>query len=323
MILATILIRIKNKLIKLLEPILANMKKGNKEKSNRAQADYFELLVCQYICHLYKITFSYSEDLAKLSNKILDKEDGKERMRLQNNNFIKIQPGIKKILDDEISRKGKIINVVWTGRHFVIEQSTSDVDAEHSSNKKTRFSIKSIAKSGTGTLKNLGLGKLEKWFSFSFKNQTDKMWRDLQNYIRQTTGKNTSKRGELKKIAQKNKKILEWAKRNGKIFQARLNSVCLEKFNSLPPKQKREFLNFITDCYDEDLYVVIVNNSGVAIYKPVDKTAKPKDRIIAKKENGSDVGYMIYINKIPTYRAQTNNTNGIGISAFCQRIFLI
>jgi len=299
------------------------MKKGNKEKSNRAQADFFELLVCQYICHLYKITFSYSEDLAKLLNKVLAMESGEKRLKLQNDNFIKIQPEIKKILDDEISRKGKIINVIWIGRHFVIEQSTSDVDAEHSSKKKTRFSIKSIAKSGTGTLKNLGLGKLEKWFSFSFKDQTDKMWWELQNYIRKTTGKDTAKRGELKKLAQKNKKVLEWAKRNGKIFQARLNSICLEKFNSLPPKQKREFLNFITDCHDEDLYVVIVNDSGVAIYKPVDKTAKLRDRIIAKKENGSDAGYTIYINRIPTYRVQTNNTNGIGISAFCQRIFLI
>jgi len=307
-----------------LEPILStNMKKSNKEKSNRAQADYFELLVCQYICHLYKITFSYSKDLAKLSNKILNREDGNERMKLQNDNFIKIQPEIKKILDDEINKKGKIINVIWTGRRFVVEQSTSDVDAEHTSKKKTRFSIKSIAKSGTGTLKNLGLNKLEKWLGFNFKDQTDKMWLDLQSYVSQTIGKNITKRGELKKIAQKNKKVLEWAKRNGKIFQAQLNNICLEKFNSLPPKQKREFLNFITDCHDENLYVVIVNDSGVAIYKPVDKTTKLRDKIIAKKENDSDVGYTIYINSVPTYRVQTNNTNGIGISAFCQRIFLI
>jgi len=303
--------------------ILINMKKGNKEKSNRGQADYFELLVCQYICHLYKIIFSYSENLAKLSNQVLSMENGEKRLKLQNDNFIKIQPEIKKILDNEIGQKGKIINVIWTGRHFVVEQSTSDVDAEHSSKKKTRFSIKSIEKSGTGTLKNLGLSKLEKWFSFSFKDQNDKMWWDLKNYINKTIKKNTSKRGELKKIAQKNKKILEWAKKSGKIFQIRLNDICLERFNNLSSKQKRDFLNFITDCYDENLYVIIVNNSGVGIYKPVDKQTKLRDRITAKKENGSDVGYTIYINKIPTYRIQTNNTNGIGISAFCQRIFLI
>ena len=101
--------------------ILINMKKGNKEKSNRGQADYFELLVCQYICYLYKITFSYSENLAKLSNQVLSMENGEKRLKLQNDNFIKIQPEIKKILDNEIGQKGKIINVIWTGRHFVVE----------------------------------------------------------------------------------------------------------------------------------------------------------------------------------------------------------
>ena len=80
------------------------MKKSNKEKSNRAQADYFELLVCQHICHLYKVTFSYSKDLAKLSNKVLERADGAIRLKLQNDNFIKIQPEIKKILDEAIKK---------------------------------------------------------------------------------------------------------------------------------------------------------------------------------------------------------------------------
>ncbi len=299
------------------------MTNKNKEKSNRAQADYFELLVCQYICHLYGVTFSYSDDLAKLSNQVLVKSDGKERLKLQNDNFIKIQPEIKKILDDEIRRKGRIIGVVWIGRHFVIEQSTSDVDAEHISKKKTRFSIKSIAQSGTGTLKNLGLKKLEQWFGFNFKRQQNEMWQKLQNYISKTTGKNTNKRGELKRLAKKNKKLLKWAQENGRKYQLLLNQICFEAFNNLPLKDKRKFLNFITDCFDDDLYVIIVNNSGVVIYKPVEKQTTTKDKIIVKKDNSSDVGYSIYINKIPTYRVQTNNTNGIGISAFCQRIFLI
>ncbi|MEK7213180.1 MAG: hypothetical protein AAB678_01940 [Patescibacteria group bacterium] len=295
----------------------------NKEKSNRAQADYFELLVCQYICHLYNITFSYSEDLAKLSNQVLAKLDGRERLKLQNDNFIKIQPEIKKILDWEISKKGKIICVIWTGRHFVIEQSTSDVDAEHITKKKTRFSIKSIAKSGTGTLKNLGLRKLEKWFGFDFTKQQNEMWKKLQNYIFKTTGKNTHQRGELKKLAKKNKKLSKWAQDNGRKYQILLNKICFEAFNNLSLKNRKEFLDFITDCFDEDLYVIIVNNSGVVISKPTEKQTAMKDKIIAKRDGSSDVGYAIYINKTPTYRVQTNNTNGIGISAFCQRIFLI
>jgi len=299
------------------------MKKDNKEKSNRAQADFFELLVCQYICCLYKVTFSYSKDLAKLLDQILKIVNGADRLKLQNDNFLKIQPEIKKILDKEINKKGKIIRVIWTGRHFVIEQSTSDVDAEHTSKKKTRFSIKSIANSGTGTLRNLGQRKLENFFKFSFRRYQNKMWGELHDYIIKATGIDTNKKNYLKKLAKKNKKYLEWAKNNGKKYQFLLNNICFKAFNDLAPQNKREFLNFITDCHDEDLYVVIVNDSGVVIYKPVEKQTELKDKIIAKKTSNTDVGYIIYINEVPTYRVQTNNTNGIGISAFCQRIFLI
>ena len=110
----------------------------NKSKSNRAQADYFELLVGQNICHLYNITFSYSKDLAELSNKVLELPDGAKRLKLQNNNLIKLKPEIKKILDYEITEKGKIIKVIWTGRSLIV-QSTSDIETKHIKNKKTRF----------------------------------------------------------------------------------------------------------------------------------------------------------------------------------------
>src|SRR3972149_108834 len=207
--------------------------KNRKVKSNRAQADYFELLVCQYICHLYKVTFSYSEDLAKLSNKILVLPDGKERLKLQNDNFIKIQPKIKEILDYEIGQKGKVVRVIWVGRNLLIE-TTSDVDAEHINKQKTRFSIKSIANTGTGTLNNLGARQIKKF-----------------------------------------------------------------------------------------LYVIIVNPVDEKIKKPVEKKLKIIKSIGAKKDKLTDVGYAIYVDGKPTYRVQTNYTNGIGIRAYCQRLFWI
>ncbi|MCX6702961.1 MAG: hypothetical protein NTW60_03800, partial [Candidatus Wolfebacteria bacterium] len=118
--------------------------KDRRVKANRAQADYFELLVGQHICHLYNVRFSYSKDLASLSNKILTVPDGVNRLKLQNDNFLKIAPELKKILSYEVSKKGKIIEVLWLGRKLTIK-TTSDVDAEHITHKFTRFSIKSIA----------------------------------------------------------------------------------------------------------------------------------------------------------------------------------
>jgi succinate dehydrogenase flavin-adding protein (antitoxin of CptAB toxin-antitoxin module) len=292
--------------------------KNRKVKSNRAQADYFELLVCQYICHLYNITFSYSRDLAELSNKILSLPSGTARLKLQNDNFIKIQPKIKEILDYEIGQKGKVINVIWVGRNLLIE-TTSDVDAEHISRQKTRFSIKSIANTGTGTLKNLGARQIKKYLGIDFSNDYKQMWEELRKYLSDPT----SSQDQIKKRVQKNQKLLKWATENGKKYQIVLNELCFNSFNSLPLNQKINFLNFITDCDDDDLYVIIVNSTDVIIYKPVEKNLKLIKNIEARKDKMTDVGYTIFVDDKPTYRVQTNNTNGIGISAFCQRIFWV
>lgn len=292
--------------------------KNRKVKSNRAQADYFELLVCQYICHLYNITFSYSKDLAELSNKILSLPSGTARLKLQNDNFIKIQPKIKEILDYEIGQKGKVINVIWVGRNLLIE-TTSDVDAEHISRQKTRFSIKSIANTGTGTLKNLGARQIRKYLGIDFSNDYKQMWEELREYLSDLT----SSQDQIKKRVQKNQKLLKWATANGKKYQIILNELCFKSFNSLSLIQKINFLNFITDCDDDDLYVIIVNSTDVIIYKPVEKNLKLIKNIEARKDKMTDVGYTIFVDDKPTYRVQTNNTNGIGISAFCQRIFWV
>jgi hypothetical protein len=292
--------------------------KNRKVKSNRAQADYFELLVCQYICHLYNITFSYSRDLAELSNKVLSLPSGMARLKLQNNNFIKIQPKIKEILDFEIGQKGKVINVIWVGRSLLIE-TTSDVDAEHISSQKTRFSIKSIANTGTGTLKNLGARQIKKYLGIDFSNNYEQMWEELRKYLSDST----SSQDQIKKRVQKSQKLLKWATENGKKYQIVLNELCINGFNSLFLNKKINFLNFITDCNDDDLYVIIVNSTEVIIYKPVEKNLKLIKNIEVKKDKMTDVGYTIFVDNKPTFRVQTNNTNGIGISAFCQRIFWV
>lgn len=264
------------------------------------------------------MTFSYSKDLAKLSNKILVLPDGKERLKLQNDNFIKIQPKIKEILDYEIGQKGKVIRVIWVGRNLLIE-TTSDVDAEHINKQKTRFSIKSIANTGTGTLKNLGARQILKFLGVDFSQQYKEMWQKLRVHLHERK----IPQEKLKKKVRRNQKPLKWATENGRKYQIELNELCFNAFNALSLKKKIDFLNFITDCNDNDLYVIIVNSVDVIIYKPVEKKLKIIKSIEAKKDKLTDVGYAIYVDGKPTYRVQTNNTNGIGISAYCQRIFWI
>lgn len=290
--------------------------KTRKVKSNRAQADYFELLVAQYICHLHNIRFAYSDNLALLSNQILKLPDGANRLRLQNNNLLKLAPKLKAVLSFEISKKDKIIEVKWVGRKLTIK-TTSDIDAEHKTHKFTRFSIKSIAQSGTGTIKNLGMESLNQYLGVDFGKKYLEMWRKLKIYTKESG----ISQDKLKRKVLKNKKLLFWAMKNGQKYQRELNALCQRAFNKLPKKERAEFLNFILDIYDEDLYVIIVNSKGVIIYRPADKKVKLISNIKAKKNSG--VGYTIFIDNMPTYRIQTNATNGIGISPFCQRIFFV
>ena len=294
------------------------MKLDRKVKSNRAQADYFELLVCQYICHLYNIRFAYSSNLAKLSNQILKLPEGPKRLELQNSNLLKLQLELKKILDYEVGKKGKIVEVLWVGRRLTIK-TTSDVDAEHITKKLTRFSIKSIKGTGTGTVKNIGMSALKKYLGIDFSKQYQKMWENLRQY----TEEFDMPKAKLKKKATKNKKRLKWATNNGKEFQIELNNLCYKAFNNLDRKDKMNFFNFILDTEDKDLYVIIANKNGIVIYKSKEEKIRLTDKIEAKKDSNSNVGYTIFIKNIPTYRIQTNNTNGIGISPFCQRVFKV
>lgn len=168
-----------------------------KVKSNRAQADYFELLVAQCICHLHNIRFAYSKNLALLSNEVLKLPDGANRLKLQNDNLLRSTSRLKEILSSEILKKGKIIEVIWVGRKLTIK-TTSDVDAEHETHRFTRFSIKSISQSGTGTIKNLGMRSLKKYLNIDFKNEYDNMWQKLMAYIRKS--KNIKGRSKTKSI---------------------------------------------------------------------------------------------------------------------------
>ncbi len=286
-----------------------------KRKSNRAQADYFELLVCQYLCQFTDITFIYDKEINDLKKQILLLPDGSSRLKLQDDNLIKILPQIKKVLSEEIFQKGKVNKIHWIGRSLK-DKTTSDIDCHHTTGKMTRFSIKSIAQGGSGTIKNLGLNSIKKYLSVDFTKEGEEMWQNLRMFTHEPIISKT----KLKQKVLGDRGILQWAFANGKNYQKKLNNLCLKSFNNLRSEDKTEFLNFILDANDKDLYVIIVNSKGVVLYRPNQEKIKLAATIEARGEK-SDVGYTIYINNIPTYRIQTNNTNGIGISPFCQRIF--
>jgi len=144
------------------------------------------------------------------------------------------------------------------------------------------------------------------------------MWMKLRTHLKDF--KSSQKR--IKETVNINHDLLEWATKNGQKYQLVLNKIYFDALNKLSLDKKTDFLNFITDCKDKDLYVVIVNSKSVVAYKPSDRNSTIINKIEAKDVKKTDVGYTIFINSIPAYRVQTVCTNGIGISAFCQRFFI-
>ncbi len=294
------------------------MKAPRSTKSNRGQSDYFELLITQYICHLSGVTFSYSDDLSEVVRILLERPDGSERLKLQNSGFETIKPHVEQIIDTEVKRKGKVVEVIWVGRQLLVK-TTSDVDAKHESFKLTRFSVKSIKGGGTGTLKNIGMRTIRSRLGVDFSGPYETMWEELKEH----SNSRSLTKSQLKNKVNAEPGLLVWAQENGKKYQVRLNTLCQNAFNRLPTADKVAFVNHISDSEDEDLYVIIVNAAGVTIYKPTDKQHKSIKTIEAVGYSDEGVGYIIHINGVQAYRVQTNNTNGIGIGPFCQRIFLV
>jgi len=293
-------------------------------KSNRSWSDYFELLLTQYICSEYWLTFSYSEDMSEVMKKLLSLSNAKERIELQNNNFIKTKPKIKEIIDFEITKKWKVIQVIWTWRSLEIK-TTSDVDAKHISEKLTRFSVKSVSWSWTWTLKNVWMKKFLELYWVDYSEEYENMRNNLKNYLLpKWINVYSLSKEEIKNTCNTNYTLCSWAEDNCRPYQKQLNELCCNGFNVQPLNKKKEVLKYISDSKDEDLYVIIANEKKdePIIYKPIQKFwCIDAEKIESKAV--SDTWFVIYVDDKPMYRVETNCTNWLWISAFCQRVFLI
>lgn len=296
----------------------------NEEKSNRSASDFFELLLTEYICSEYWLTFSYVTDLSEVIAKLESLSNGQQRIFLQNNNFLKIKPKVKEIIDFEIASKWEVIKVIWTWRDLTIK-TTSDVDAKHISEKLTRFSVKSISWDWLWTLKNVWMRGFKKLYWFDPKPDYEEMWMKLKRYlISQWINVNNKSQTDIKDICNANPKLLEWANNNSRPYQRKFNELACNWFNALSNEKKKEYISYISDSNDPDLYVIIVNESQYEpiIYKPINEYQREEDNIIEWRLN-SDAEFLIYVDNMPLYRVSTNCTNWLWISAFCQRIFII
>ena len=311
------------------EKILLEADQGSfdrsRQKSSRSKADFFELLLAVELNRYYKLPYQDLEiEIKKLISKIMDFKDGSVRIEEQKDRVKFLLPFLVKELDKLIIINGKPIEVRWVGRKWQTNKTLSDINIKFLSGKNIGISTKST-RSGKGTQKNIGLKELKGYLGLNI----DKELTNMKNKI---ISKVAIRNKELKAIAKKgmtfiknNKYKFPIIQKIGKEFGIPLQQLAVKQsvklFNQLTPNKKKAFINFILGVRKEEFLLnAFASGKQIHIYWNISLSVLVGDNL--KAVNEGDRGYHIASNNKKIIRIQVNFTNGIGISAFCERAFL-
>lgn len=294
------------------------------EKSNRSKADLFEVLISQFLIKHYKLDKDYSEEIKNLKEYIKKSfEDFDIRIKEQEERASLVLKPLIPYIDKIIEKNGKIIDIKWIGRLHQVEKTLSDVDVSFSNDLFLGLSLKST-RSGFGTQKNLGLKTVKKYLYIDIEKQYEDMWVNVKEELKRLGLKDIAKLGRTsirhKKYEFSVIKLI--GKRFGLPLQKDSIQQSVENFNKLSSFKKRDFLKCIFGIEDNKLLLnILVRGNRVNI-----KWNKEYNSIISGKNLKAkiinDKSYSINVDEETILRVQSSFTNGIGISAFCQRAFL-
>lgn len=306
------------------EPELGLFDKSRR-KSSRSKADFFELLLTKELRQYYKLPYTDLEkEIKKLIREIMIFKDGLIRVEEQKKRAKLLSPLIVKELDKLIIINGKPIKIDWVGRGWQTNKSLSDIEIIFLSGKILGISIKST-RSGKGTQKNIGLKELKKYLGLNI----DKELLNMKNKIISKVAlqnkvlNEISKKGmtSIKKNKYKFPIIQKIGKEYGILLQQLAVIESVKLFNQLTINKKKNFMNFIFGFRAGELLLnAIVSGKQVNIYWNVNLSNLISNNLKAIGEG--EKGYYIISNGKKIIRIQVNFTNGIGISAFCERAFL-
>jgi len=300
----------------------------SKNKSSRLKADFFEVLVALGICDYYNLDNPVLlKEYTNLVWQLKKLKDGPARIDEQKERAVLAIPKIINELIGSPIGKERPIKVIWVGRGWQKNKSLSDIDTLFKSGKLVGISLKST-RGGKGTQKNIGAGKLKLYLGLDVTDEIKAMWTQIRNELAQyggvlkklsTAGKTNIKKNKYKfPIIQK---IGEEAGKNVQKFAVE-KSVTL--FNGLLLENKKSFLDFIFGAKEKKpLLTALVEEETVFTgwNNNFPYSSKKNIKAVLGKE-GSTKGYYICVEDKPIIRIQASFTNGIGLSAFCERAFL-
>ena len=293
-------------------------------KSSRSKADLFEVLVANYLAKDFRIKKDFKKEINNLINLLKKFENGQFRTKEEQTRAIQTAIELIKFLKCE--NINNIKDVEWVGRQHQTQKTLSDVDLTLINNEVIGVSLKST-RTGLGTQKNLGYRTLKEHLSLNIDKEIEKMWEK----IRLDLGKGDDK---LKLIANaargiiKNKKreysvIEKIGKKYGYPVQVKSVKQSMKNFNNLGQKKKSAFVKLIFGLEENKrrlLNAVTQKNKTSIYWNEVYNSIVSGKGLRARKLK--NVSYGVYSNNKLILRLQASFTNGIGISAYCQRAFL-
>ena len=299
----------------------------SKRKSSRSKADLFEVLVAIELSQHYGLnTKSLEKEKNKLEQEISKFRNGERRTEEQYKRTKILIPFLIKKLDTEvIPSYGKPSEIKWIGRRWQEEATLSDIELIFKSDNSLGISLKSTRQGG-GTQKNLGYDKLHQLIGIDINRELNEMWSRIRKDINKGGG-------ELSKMSQKSQQQIKDAKykfpaiqKIGKKHGLPIQKLAVEQsvalFNQLSRESKLRFLEEIFGSEStKPLLNVLVEGETPKLYWNEDSQVFIKGEIFAEKLK--DKSYQIVASGKPIVRLQASFTNGIGISAFCERAFLI
>lgn len=295
------------------------------EKSSRSKADYFELLVAEKLRSQFGLATGFQPIIDEVRNEIISKyPDGKERVAEQENRSSKVfQPLVKFLAGEGIDEVEK---VDWIGRLHQKEKTLSDVDLTLSNDEIIGISLKSVG-AGSGTLKNMGYRSVKKHLGLDIDNDLKHMWETIRSRLEKSAQTRVKRLSTASKSAIKNAKrmypiIEQVGYECGHPVQIRSVSESIMLFNKLSTNDKREFISYIFGLRDPRRVLnVVATGDNINIYwNAVNEALLTSAGLQARQIE--DISYGIYLDNKFIVRVQASFTNGIGISAYCQRAFL-
>lgn len=299
----------------------------SRKKSSRSKADMFEVLLALRLSDHYGLeTTLLKKELAVLEAELARFLNGERRVSEQQQRLNILLPILVKELDDAlVPESGKPVEIKWVGREWQARRTLSDINIKFSSGYRLGISVKST-RSGKGTQKNLGTRSLRELLGLDLTGEVKDMWQRVSVALSRRGGKLAELSKEGATVIRKSKYQFPIIQEIGKRCGYPVQKIGIEKsvklFNNLTPKRKLDFVEHILGIEES----IPLLNAGVVgeqpyLYWNEDFNKLLTGTLAAKMERGVK-GYYITVDGTPILRIQANFTNGIGLSAFCERAFL-